>query len=62
MKPPDRPFEERVQMVLEAALERAGGPDREAFIRWLSAADPKLAATVIVRLAERNDRPSENGD
>ena len=62
MRPPDRPFEERVQMALEAALERSGGPDREAFIRWLSAADPKLAATVMVRLAERNDRPSENGD
>ena len=49
-------------MALEAALERSGGPDREAFIRWLSAADPKLAATVIVRLAERKDRPAENGD
>ena len=62
MRPPDRPFEERVQMVLEAALERAAGPDREAFIRWLSAADTKLAATVIVRLAERKDPPAENGD
>jgi hypothetical protein len=49
-------------MAFEAALERSGGPDREAFIRWLSAADPKLAATVMVRLAERNDPPAENGD
>ena len=62
MRPPDRPFEERVQMALEAALERSGGPDREAFIRWLSAADPKLAATVMVRLAERNDPPAQKGD
>ena len=51
MKPPDRPFEERVQMAMEAALERSG-PDRDEFVRWLSAADPKLAATVILRLSE----------
>ena len=43
-------------MAMEAALERSGS-DRDDFIRWLSAADPKLAATVIMRLSE--DRDSE---
>ena len=61
MNRPDRPFEERLQMAMEAALGRSGR-DREEFIHWLSAADPKLAATVIVRLAERKDSTTENGD
>lgn len=61
MRPPDRPFEERVQMALAAALQRSG-PDRDEFIRWLSAADPKLAATIIVRLSERQSSPTQNGD
>jgi hypothetical protein len=54
MRPPDRPFEERVRMALVAALERSGA-ERDEFIRWLSAADPKLAANVIVRLSEDQD-------
>ncbi len=61
MRPPDRPFEERIRMAMEAALERSG-PDRDEFIRWLSAADPKLAATVIVRLSEELDSGTQNGD
>jgi hypothetical protein len=60
MKPPDRPFEERVQMAMEAALERSG-PDRDEFVRWLSAADPKLAATVILRLSELQDSGTHDG-
>lgn len=48
-------------MAMEAALERSG-PDRDEFIRWLSAADPKLAATVIVRLSEELDSGTQNGD
>ena len=60
MRPPDRPFEERVQMALKVALERSG-TERDEFIRWLSAADPKLAGTVIVRLAEERGSELENG-
>ena len=47
-------------MAMEAALERSG-PDRDEFIHWLSAADPKLAATVIVRLSEEPDSRTQNG-
>ena len=60
MRPPDRPFEERVKMAMEAALERSG-PDRDEFVRWLSAADPKLAATVILRLSEQQDSGTHDG-
>jgi len=61
MRLPDRPYEERVQMAMEAALERSG-PDRDEFVRWLSAADPKLAATVILRLSEQQDAAPRPGD
>jgi len=61
MRPPDRPFEERIRMAMEAALERSG-PDRDEFIRWLSAADPKLAAGVILRLSEQQDSATRAGD
>ncbi|MBK5099329.1 MAG: hypothetical protein JJE01_16230 [Gemmatimonadetes bacterium] len=61
MRLPDRPYEERVQMAMEAALERSG-PDRDEFVRWLSAADPKLAATVILRLSEQQDAAPRAGD
>jgi hypothetical protein len=60
MRPPDRPFEERVQMAKAAALERSGS-DRDDFIRWLSAADQKLAATVIMRLSEERDSEIRDG-
>ena len=48
-------------MAMEAALERSG-PDRDDFIRWLSAADPKLAATVMVLLSEKPDSGTQNED
>ena len=48
-------------MAMEAALERSG-PDRDEFIRWLSAADPKLAAGVILRLSEQQDSATRAGD
>ena len=60
MRPPDRPFKERVQMAMEAALERSG-PDRDEFVRWLSAADPKLASTVILRLSEQQKSGTHDG-
>ena len=48
-------------MALAAALERSGA-ERDEFIRWLSAADPKLAAYVIVRLSEdQNSGGCEEG-
>ena len=47
-------------MAMEAALERSG-PDRDEFVRWLSAADPKLAATVILRLSEQQDSGTHDG-
>lgn len=61
MRPPDRPLEERVQMAMDAALERSG-IERDEFIGWLKAADPKIAAAVLLRLAEEQDSETRNGD
>ncbi len=60
MRPPDRPHEERVQMAMDAALERSG-TERDEFIAWLKAADPMLAAAVLQRLAEQLDSTTRNG-
>lgn len=54
MRPPDRPHEERVQMAMNAALERSG-TERDEFIGWLKAADPMLAAAVLLRLSEQEN-------
>lgn len=61
MKPTDRPYEERLQMALEAAQERTG-PERDAFVAWLKAADPRLAADVLVRLSAQNATESPDID
>ena len=61
MRPPDRPHEERVRMALDAALERSGA-EREEFVGWLKAADPMLAAAVLLRLSEQQDPATRNGD
>ena len=54
MPRPDHPHEVRVQMAVDAALERTGA-DRDAFIAWLKAADPRLAAHVLIALADREE-------
>ena len=41
-------------MALDAALERSG-TERDEFIGWLKAADPMLAAAVLLRLAENQN-------
>lgn len=61
MRPTDRPYEKRLQMALEAALERSGS-DRDAFVNWLMAADPKMAADVIFRLSAQRDSGTPDGD
>ena len=61
MRPTDRPYEERLQMALEAALERSGS-DRDAFVNWLMTADPKMAADVILRLSAQRDSGTPDGD
>ena len=54
MRPPDRPHEERVQVAMDAALARSG-TERDEFISWLKAADPMLAAAVLLRLSEQQN-------
>ena len=41
-------------MAMDAALERSG-TERDEFIDWLKAADPKLAAAVLLRLTEEQN-------
>ena len=61
MRPPDRPHEERVHVAMDAALVRSG-TERDEFINWLKAADPMLAAAVLLRLSEQQDPATRNGD
>lgn len=61
MKPSDRPYEERLRMALAAARERTG-PERDAFLSWLKAADPRMAADVLIRLSARDDAGTPNDD
>jgi len=48
-------------MALDAALARSG-TERDEFINWLKAADPMLAAAVLLRLSEQQDPATRNGD
>ncbi len=48
-------------MALEAARERSG-PERDAFLAWLKAADPKMAAGVLLRLSVHKDPGARNDD
>jgi hypothetical protein len=41
-------------MAMNAALERSG-TERDEFIGWLKAADPMLAAAVLLRLSEQEN-------
>jgi hypothetical protein len=46
-------------MAMAAALERSG-TERDEFIGWLKAADPMLAAAVLLRLSEQQN-PTPGG-
>jgi hypothetical protein len=48
-------------MAMDASLARSG-PERDEFIGWLKAADPMLAAAVLLRLSEQQDPATRNGD
>ncbi|MGW8283176.1 MAG: hypothetical protein ACWGON_07745 [Gemmatimonadota bacterium] len=61
MKPTDRPYQERLQMALEAARDRSGA-ERDAFLRWLKAADPQMAADVLLRLTAPQDAGEPNDE
>ncbi|MGW8283917.1 MAG: hypothetical protein ACWGON_11510 [Gemmatimonadota bacterium] len=61
MKPTDRPYQERLQMALEAARDRSA-PERDVFLTWLKAADPQMAADVLLRLSAPEDPGASNDE
>ncbi len=48
-------------MALEAARDRSGA-ERDAFLRWLKAADPQMAADVLLRLTAPQDAGEPNDE
>ncbi len=60
MSKPDHPHEVRLQMALDAALQRSG-EERDAFLEWLRAADPQLAAHVLLALHQAEKQAGRDG-